>query len=354
LARTIWILAAAIALLLAGEAQAAERRVVLVTLDGMPWQEVFRGADPVRAADRAFVSELVETRKDFLDPPERARAVMPFLHDVVGKQGVLLGDRDHGGCMAVANDQWFSYPGYNEMLTGKPDPAIRSNDHGPNKNVTVLEWLNTQPGLKGRVQAFGSWAAFHDILGAGRGSLPVDAGWDAKSGPLLARLQAEVPRLWPAERFDAFTHVLALQALRKAKPRVLYVAYGDTDEFAHEGRYDQMLWAARRSDGFLAELWKTLQADPAYAGRTTLIVTTDHGRGVGTRESWRHHGRGVFPQSNETWLAALGPEVAPGKSAVPGPCASTAQVAATVLRALGLDWRAFDPTAAAPLDIFRQ
>jgi hypothetical protein len=348
----IRILAAALAAtLLSASAHAAERRVVLVTLDGMPWQEVFRGADPARAADRAFVSELVEARKDFLDPPDRVRALMPFLHDVMAKQGVLLGDRDHGGCMAVANDQWFSYPGYNELLTGKPDPAIRSNDHGPNKNVTVFEWLNRQPGFKGRVQALGSWEAFHDILNAKRSGVPVDAGWDAKPGTQFARLQAEVPRLWRVERFDAFTQVLALDALKTAKPRAIYIAYGDTDEFAHEGRYDQMLWAARRSDAYLAELWKTLQADPAYAGKTTLIVTTDHGRGVGNKDSWRHHGRGAFAQSNETWLAALGPDIAPGKR--PADCASSSQVAATLVRALGLDWQAFDRTAAPPLDIFR-
>lgn len=340
------------ALVLATQAEAAERRLVLVTLDGMPWQEVFRGADPARAADRAFVSEMVETRKDFLDPPDRARALMPFLTEVVGKQGVLLGDRDKGGCMAVANDQWFSYPGYNELLTGKPDPAIRSNDHGPNKNATFLEWVSRQPGFKGRVQAFGSWAAFRDILNPARSGLPVNAGWDARPGTQFARLQAEVPRLWPTERFDAFTHVLALEALKgRNKPRVLYIGYGDTDEFAHEGRYDQMLWAAKRSDAYLAEIWKTLQADPAYAGKTTLIVTTDHGRGVGNKDSWRHHGRGVFPRSDETWLAAIGPDVVQG--ARPADCASTRQVAATALQALGLDWRAFDPAAGAPLGILR-
>lgn len=346
-------LAAAMAFHLAAAAAPRDRNVVLVTLDGMPWQEVFRGADPTRAGDRAFVTELRAAKSDFLDPPDRARALMPFLHDVVARQGVLLGDRDHGGCMAVANDQWFSYPGYNEMLTGKPDPAIRSNDHGPNGNTTVLEWLNRQSGLRGRVQAVASWEAFNDILNEARSGVPVNAGWDALPGTQFARLQAEVPRLWPVERFDAFTHVLALEALKgRSRPRVLYVAYGDTDEFAHEGRYDQMLWAARRSDAHLAELWRALQSHPAYAGRTTLIVTTDHGRGVGGKEAWRHHGRGVFPRSNETWLAAIGPDVAPGKRPG-GECAGSGQVAATVVRALGLDWRAFDPAAAPPLDIFR-
>ncbi|WP_430418939.1 alkaline phosphatase family protein [Phenylobacterium sp.] len=349
------ILAAALAVMLSHiPAQAAPRdaRLVLVTLDGVPWTEVFKGADPARAADRAFVNEIGLVKKDFLDPADRAQALAPFLNSVMAKQGVLLGDRDNGSCMAVGNDQWFSYPGYNELLTGKPDPAIRSNSHGPNANVTVLEWLNRQPGFRGKVQAYGSWEAFHDILNAPRSGVPVNAGWDDGGDARLGRLQAETPRLWPVERFDAFTHLLALDALKsRAKPRVLYIAYGDTDEFAHEGHYDQMLWAIRRTDAFLAELWKTLQADPTYAGKTTLIVTTDHGRGVGNRESWRHHGKGAFARSDETWLAAMGPDVVPG--AGPAECGKLGQVAATALTALGLDWKAFDPTAGAPLPILR-
>lgn len=337
----------------AAEAAAPDRRLVLVTLDGVPWTELFKGADPVRAADRTFVNELVLIRKDFLDPPDRARALAPFLTGVVAREGVLLGDRDAGSCMAVGNDQWFSYPGYNELLTGRPDPKIRSNAHGPNANVTFLEWLNRQSGFKGRVQAYASWEAFRDILNPARSGLSVNAGWDDGPDARLARLQAETPRLWPVERFDAFTHLLALDALKsRRKPKVLYIAYGDTDEFAHEGHYDQMLWAVRRTDGFLAELWKTLQADPAYAGKTTMIVTTDHGRGLGAKEAWRHHGRGAFPRSDEVWFAAIGPDVIPG-ARPPGDCARLGQVAATALTSLGLDWRAFDPGAGEPLAILR-
>jgi len=95
-----------------------------------------------------------------------------------------------------------------------------------------------------------------------------------------------------------------------------------------------------------------LQADPAYAGRTTLIVTTDHGRGVGNREAWRHHGKPAFAQSDAVWVAAIGPDVAPGRQPA-GDCASSSQIAATALTALGLDWRAFDPAAGRPLDILK-
>jgi arylsulfatase A-like enzyme len=134
---------------------------------------------------------------------------------------------------------------------------------------------------------------------------------------------------------------------------VLLVAYNDTDDFAHEGHYDQVLMAARRADGFVAEIWRTLQADPVYAGKTTLIVTADHGRGTEGREGWRSHGKPVFAGSDAVWIAAIGPGVrAPAQPAKT--CASSSQIAATALSALGLDWRTFDPTAGEPLDILHQ
>ncbi|MBL8554262.1 MAG: alkaline phosphatase family protein [Phenylobacterium sp.] len=327
-----------------------DRRLVLVTLDGLPWTEVFRGADPARADDKTFTTERALIRKDFLDPPDRRAALMPFLTGPVAKQGVLLGDRDHGGCAAVANDRWFSYPGYNEILTGRPDPAIGSNAHGSNANVTFLEWLNRRPEFRGKVEVAASWDVFDQIIPP-RSGVRVNAGWagGGTAGPIAA-LQRDAPRLWPTARLDGFTQAWAMEALKVRKPRVLYVAYDETDDFAHDGRYDQMLWAARRADGFVAELWRTLQADPAYAGKTTLIVTTDHGRGTQAPDAWKHHGPKA-PGSDAIWIAAIGPGVRAG--AAPVGCASQSQIAATALKALGLDVAAFDPRAGAPLEIFR-
>ena len=128
------------------------------------------------------------------------------------------------------------------------------------------------------------------------------------------------------------------------------MSYGETDDFAHDGRYDQMLWAAQRADRFIGELWTALQADPTYAGKTTLIVTTDHGRGLEGKEAWKHHGK-PFAGSDQVWIGAIGPGVRPG--AKPEGCASSSQVAATALAALGVDWRAFDPAAGKPLDILK-
>lgn len=332
--------------------EAADRRLILVTLDGLHWTEVFRGADKDRAADKEFVAE-PDAIARFVGAPA---TLTPFLHGVAAKDGALIGDRDTGSCAAVGNQKWFSYPGYNEVLTGKPDEAITSNEHGPNGNVTFLEWLNRSPAYVGKVAVVGSWGALHEIVNDVRSGVPVNAGPRPVAGrdaetALLARLQADAPGIWRDTRFDAFTHAFALDALRHDKPAVLYVAYGETDDLAHEGRYDQALLAANRADRFIAELWRTAQADPAYAGKTTLIVTVDHGRGSHERGAWKSHGKPQWPGSDQVWIAVLGPGVKPLKLA-PGACASSSQIAATALTALGEDWKAYDPTIAPPLDVF--
>ncbi len=343
--------------LIASTAAAKDSRVVLVTLDGLRWQEVFRGAETALAEDPTFVEDRKAVKAAYLDPADRRTALMPFLHEVVARQGVLIGDRDNGSCARVTNDQWFSYPGYNEILTGRADPAIKSNDPTPNANVTVLEWLDAQPGFKGKVAAFTSWNVFTQIINQDRSGVPVDTGMTPPKArgateAHLARMQSQTPRIWPTVRFDVFTHNYALQALKRDRPRMIYVAYGETDDFAHEGHYGLMLDAARRTDGFLRELWTTLQSDRAYAGKTTLIVTTDHGRGSGLKKGdWKGHGKVLWPRSDETWIAVIGPGVKAGLSRTPD-CAGADQVAATALSALGLDWRRFDPKAGAPLPIF--
>ena len=366
--RVMIILAAMLAgLLVPALAQAAprgegDRRLVIVTLDGLPWTEVFRGADAARLEVKAFAPEPEAVKAAFAAPgagPEvRTMALMPFLNGVVARQGVLAGDRDHGSCVAVGNDRWFSYPGYNEILTGRPDPAIKSNAHGPNANVTLLEWLNHRPGFAGRVAAVTSWGVFNDILNPGRSGVALNAGWEGR-GPrspanhALATLQADAARIWPDVRQDGFTHAWALDVLRQGRARVLYVSYGETDDFAHDGRYDQVLWSANRNDRFIGELWAAIQANPAWRGRTNLIVTTDHGRGQSGGQSWRSHMSGLAG-SDEIWLAALGPDIQPGATVGQGgACATNGQVAATALTLLGQDWRAFDDKAAPPLPILK-
>ena len=337
------------------EAPAEGQRLILVTMDGTRWQEVFRGPEKALVNDAKFM------RPDWKETVEKAWArpadLMPFLHSLPASGGVLAGNRDAGQCMQVTNPMWFSYPGYNEILTGRPDPAINSNDKNWNKNRTFLEWLNRRPGFAGKVRMYGTWDVFPYIINDKRSGVPVNG---------------ESPGAQPTE---TRTMRDAQNALRSAADmRVLYVALGDTDEFAHEGDYAQYLAAMNRDDDFIAELWRMAQADPAWRGRTTLIVTTDHGRGGKPDGSggpgWTEHGSAEsvrldpagfaladpagFPGSEQIWLAAIGPGVhpVPQVSLKPAACLTQSQIAASALTALGEDWKAFDAGAGAPLPFF--
>ena len=172
----------------------------------------------------------------------------------------------------LATPGGFSYPGYNEILTGKVDPAIDSNDKDWNPNVTFLEILNATEGFKGRVLAFGSWDVFPYIINTQRSRVPVNAGFSVAAPAAteetrrLNELSAFAPRLWPTVRVDVLTHGYAMEALKNQHPRVTYIAYGETDDFAHDGSYDRYIDAAHRSDRMLANLWNWLQADTLLPG----------------------------------------------------------------------------------------
>lgn len=332
-----------------------DAKVVLVTIDGVRWQEVFGGEDPSLSPKS----------------PKTAAQLMPFFHHVMAKQGVVMGDRRHDSRMRVSNPYAVSYPGYQELLTGFADPAIADNSKRLNPNVSVLEWLNQQPDLQGRVAAFGSWELLPYILNTTRSQLPVNAGFmpltEQLIGPLsdkmqlLNQMQRQTPSPWQAVRLDIFTSQFALEYLKVKKPRMLYVALGEPDDFAHAGDYPRYVQALQRADQYLAEIWQTLQADPYYRDQTTLIVTTDHGRGD-RAATWARHGSSrVLPSfvsqlstpdaqgSEQIWLAAVGAQI-PATGLIKSDTEFLqSQVASSIAELFGYSYQHFQYRAATAL-----
>ena len=156
----------------------------------------------------------------------------------------------------------------------------------------------------------------------------------------------------------------AARAALADPPRVLWVALGDTDNRAHEGDYEAYLAAATDADNFVREIWEAYQANPRTAGRTTLIVTADHGRGRAEDNRWTGHGSGrwrgiVVPGlrhagSDAIFIAAHGPGIAATNVYTPQNCASVSQIAATLLASLGLLAEEGQPDMAPPLALARE
>jgi len=127
---------------------AADKRqtenLILVTADGLRWQEVFRGIDPaLMNAKEAGMENAGELRTKLWaeSPEQRRRLLLPFVWGELARQGTLLGNRDKGNSVRVANAYRVSYPGYSEILTGRAqDAVIQGNKPIQNPTETVLEF----------------------------------------------------------------------------------------------------------------------------------------------------------------------------------------------------------------------
>ena len=329
-------------------AQHKTKNLIIVTLDGMRWQEVYRGADS-SLINSKFTTDKDDLRKKYwtADINERRKLLFPFLWNVISKQGQLYGNRDVGNKDEVANSYHFSYPGYNEIFTGFPDSRMNTNDAINNPNINVLEYINKQKGFEGKVIAFSSWERFPQILNVGRSGLPVYSGYadfknaDAnQSLKYLNELQHNVPAyLGDSTRLDFLTYEFSKEYIKQYKPRVLYMAFDETDDMAHAGNYKSYLDRAQQEDGYISALWKMLQADPFYKDNTTLLITTDHGRGNEPLDKWRDHGADVKGSEN-TWFAVIGPDTAPTGEIKTPTITYHKQLAQTMAQLLGLDFKA--------------
>jgi|TARA_B100000959_G_scaffold84096_1_gene89484 hypothetical protein len=332
---------------LTGTLQKSEN-VILFTLDGLRWQEVFAGADPALMNKEAGgVDDVEALRQEFWadDVDERRRLLLPFFWDVLVPSGQLFGNAWGGSEVHVTNGHNFSYPGYNELLSGFPDNRIDSNDKIFNQNPNVLEWLAGKPGFNGRVAAFTSWDVFPFILNEPRAGIMVNSGWEPLEDLPLTPRQELINQLMSSSlheaegvRSDELTFFAALEYLQKARPRVLFISLDGTDTNAHSGRYDNYLRSAHISDQYLKLLWEQLQSMDGYAGKTTLLITTDHGRG-GAGEGWRGHGADV-DESKLMWIGAIGPNIVPLGERTNAATLTQSQIAATIAELLGFDYQA--------------
>jgi hypothetical protein len=322
--------------------------IVVVTMDGLRWQEIFNGADSLLTFDTTAVYNYQYVQANFWAPvaEERRKKLMPFFWSELSSKGILMGNRNYGNYVNNANPYWFSYPGYNEIFTGFPDTAVNSNDKIPNKNENVFEFLSKQPKFKGKAVVFGSWDVYAYIFNEKRSGLFVNDGLRDMPGKLtereafLNKQQYEMPDLFhgPHERLDVATFNLAFEYMKVHKPKLIYFGLGDTDEFAHGGVYDYYLDAIRKSDMWINKIWNYIQSDPFYANKTTLIITTDHGRGAASGGNWKHHGSKIEGAS-EMWIAAIGPSVKPVGEARTKNQVYQGQIAGTIAKMLGYEFK---------------
>lgn len=303
---------------LARDALPTPRTVVLVTLDGVRWQDVF----------------------------ERSFARMPKTRAQVEARGAAL-----GGCGVVRADNpaFLSLPGYLELLTGRRTTCA-ANTCARVSAPTILDDAAADSAARGLgpVASIDAWPTLSRAASSGRSSVLVSAGrtpWpgrpvdDAALEAALAASEAESESIaGDLYRPDEHTARIALAYLKSARPRLLHVGLGDTDEHAHEGDRAAYLRAIETADAFVDEVAATLEDEAA------VVITADHGRSA----SFRDHGS-AFPESARSFVLAFGDGVAARGVMCDHRTVTLPDVGATVRALAGLPPDR-DPGAGRPID----
>ena len=331
-------------------------RLVIITFDGLRWQEVFEGADSALINNTSYVKDTAALKEAFWrnTPEERRIALMPFTWDYIARNGYLIGNRQKGSQMQVANKNNFSYPGYSEMFCGyADDERIDSNDPVANPNSNVLQAALADPRYAGNVMLYGSWESIRYAVNNDSIGLSASVAYEPNVARkpnsvlrLIDEMQEGMPHYWGSERFDPFTYAYALETLKSDHPKVMWVSFGDTDEWAHDNRYDDYLKSTHATDNYIRRIVETCESDPFYRGRTTYLVTVDHGRG--NRRGFSNHGAGT-KGSEQTWFMAFGNGVEPlGETSDNGPF-YTQQFAANIADVLGISFTPDNGVSQSPI-----
>ena len=297
------------------QAKKKTENLILITIDGLRWNEVFQGADSLilftQNLKKGYLNNIT-SKYWSANALERRHKLMPFLWTTIAQQGRIYGNREYENNVSVKNPYNISYPGYNEIFTGYPDTAIRSNDLLENPNENVFEFINKQPGFKGKVASFASWDRAPYYLNAKRGKFLVNGGYEHVTARMLSPLQQTLNNMQQKyskvdqSRPDYITYLQAKEYLRLNRPKVMSIGFAWTDNAGHNGTYPLFLENIFSIDAMIADLWEYLQTIPQYKNKTTMLITVDHGRGY--KEEWVTHGPAIA-HSNETWFAIIGPGI---------------------------------------------
>ena len=296
-------------------------RVVLVTIDGARWQDVFEGSNPEFSGAPSI-------------PPEQ---LMPRTLALVASRGVALG-ATREGCAKVhtAGASNVSLPGYLEIFTGHASHCL--DNSCSQVEVSVLDEA-VRAGVSG-VASIGGWEELSKAVSGGNAGVFVSVGrsWpdDVPAvdhlGDLVAAGNAADAYPGHAEyRPDAATAAIALEYLRVAKPALFHIGLGDTDEYGHRGDYPSYLDALRRADALVGAVADVLATMGDDGEKTTVIVTPDHGRNADFRDHGAFH-----PESARTFLIAFGSRLVPRGIGCPTRDITLADVAPTVRVLMGL------------------
>ena len=272
---------------------------------------------------------------------------MPFVWGTLAKQGQIYGNRDKA--MRVA------YQRFEVLLSRLSGDPLRLSRPTDQKQRRPAKSERNRVGMAPRQASLPRPCGGLCRVGCLRpnfqprpvrvsrhaGFSPLAVGTTLPQVELLNRLKREIPRQWDDEPADALTFYTALEYFKVARPRVFYLSLGDTDDWAHAGRYDEYLTAAHRADGLCANALGNRAVDASIPGNDNahLLHGSRSRRGA---VGWRDHGEKVNG-AEFIWVGFLGPDTPALGERANAAAVTQGQVAATLAALLGEDYRPPSP-----------
>ena len=245
-------------------------KIVLITLDGVRWQDIFDGETP-SPYPKQYTS----------------RQLVPNLYHSFVDNGIAIGKYSQA---RNKNNRHISQPGYLELLTGIPSTTCFTNHCPYNTKPTLVNEFNSSA-------VFASWDIIDHI---------VDNSGIVNTGRYIRNDKWKQLHLSDNQDFeqefddnyrpDVLTYTATIDYLKTTQPDFLWVSFCDRDDWAH---YNNVVfyWASlNAADYYISEIMKL--TDP----NTVFIITTDHGRGGG--DGWNNHGTDAA--SGRVWILIAG------------------------------------------------
>jgi arylsulfatase A-like enzyme len=130
---------------------------------------------------------------------------------------------------------------------------------------------------------------------------------------------------------------------------VLHIAFDETDDWAHEKRYNHVLDAIVYPDNCLRRLWQAIKDSGGYRGQTTLVVTADHGRGA-TIADWHTHGKDGRG-ADQIWAAIVGPDTPALGEVTEAAEVRQRDITPTILELMGIDYHEYQGVEGKPIAV---
>lgn len=228
--------------------------IILITLDGVRWQEIYQGTDSLLYKDKISSREL-----------------FPNLYNRFVDQGIAIGATEP---MVASGPNFISLPGYLEITRGYPSSDCQTNSCDPILHESIFFWFNS-------AAVFSSWQNIR------------------KAVPNKDYIYIDIESKY---RKDYLTEKAAIDYLNCHDPNFIWISFGDMDEWAHANNYNNYLESLKYADKFIGVIVNKYP-------NSNIIITTDHGRSY----DFKSHGRDKVSQ--RVWLMMRGPRI-PSKGLV--------------------------------------